>query len=145
MSNQKANICRKCGIEKPITEFWLKKGNRSGHHNECKVCFENRRRAYRKARPDIALNQSLRDRFGITLDEYKQKLLQQKGVCAICGKPETLTFKGKLRSLSVDHNHITNQIRGLLCDSCNKVIGFAKEDISILESTVRYLTFWLNI
>ncbi len=83
-------------------------------------------------------------RFGVTLKEYQEKLVSQHGVCAICGKPETSTFNGKLRNLSIDHNHITKKPRGLLCNDCNVMLGWAHEDVSILLNAVKYLEFWLK-
>lgn len=49
----------------------------------------------------------------------RQKLSDnQNGCCAICKKPES-SFKMRL---SVDHNHKTGQVRGLLCYRCNKFV-----------------------
>jgi hypothetical protein len=138
-------VCCRCGKGKPTAEFWKEPRHRDGFASLCKTCFEEGRKAYRKANPEKALNQSLRDRFGITLDEYKAKLLQQRGVCAICGHPETAAFRDKIKMLSVDHNHKTGQIRGLLCDQCNRALGAAKEDPHILDSAIRYLMFWRNV
>lgn len=55
--------------------------------------------------------------------EYNELLSLQKGVCAICGKPETGKYKGKIKRLSIDHNHQTKKVRGLLCFSCNTMLG----------------------
>ncbi|QCU78667.1 hypothetical protein E7744_11295 [Citricoccus sp. SGAir0253] len=63
----------------------------------------------------------------------------QGGVCAICGKPETVMRFGKLKTLSVDHNHVTGAPRGLLCQGCNQGIGHFAEDIAVMNSAVRYL------
>lgn len=64
----------------------------------------------------------LRRHFGITLKEYKQTLRDQKRRCKIClAKPK----KGK--KLCIDHNHKTKKFRGLLCTSCNILLGIAKD------------------
>lgn len=72
-------------------------------------------------------------------------LSQQHGVCAICQQPERSIFKNKVyksgqaKRLAVDHNHQTNKIRALLCDGCNRGIGYFEEDISRLLAAVAYL------
>ena len=58
-------------------------------------------------------------RYAITIEEYEQIFEQQKGVCAICGGNNLDN-----RRLSVDHNHKTGIIRGLLCNSCNRKLGW---------------------
>lgn len=66
----------------------------------------------------------------------------QNGVCAICGKLETALFKpgGSIRALSVDHNHRTNKVRGLLCGHCNSSVGhLEKIGIVNLYKIVDYL------
>lgn len=61
---------------------------------------------------------------------------RQGGVCAICEKPETVIRKGKLLPLSVDHDHATGRVRGLLCNRCNTAIG--KLD-GLLEKALVYV------
>lgn len=51
------------------------------------------------------------------INKIRQDLIDQHGNnCAICKKPRS-AFK---KNLSVDHNHVSNKIRGLLCYRCNK-------------------------
>jgi hypothetical protein len=64
---------------------------------------------------DKAKNKRLIAKYGITLDEYNQKLKDQNDSCAFCGKHKD-NFK---RALHVDHNHKTGQVRGLVCFYCN--------------------------
>lgn len=52
------------------------------------------------------------------LETYQELLDEQQGRCGICGNP-----KGETR-LHMDHDHGTNEIRGLLCFSCNSKLGF---------------------
>ena len=78
--------------------------------------------------------------YGIGLEEYEARLTQQNGVCAICKKPSATRHQsGQLRWLSVDHNHATGQVRGLLCNSCNHGLGAFKDEISLLEAAIEYL------
>ena len=61
-------------------------------------------------------DQYLRNRYGISLDEYQQLLEARDGKCWICGG------SGGKGSLHVDHNHKTGAVRGLLCWPCNKTL-----------------------
>jgi hypothetical protein len=85
----------------------------------------------------------LRRKYKITSSEYIRKLLEQKGVCAICGNPETRTDQyGRVSEYQVDHNHKTDEVRGLLCFACNTAIGNMKEDVNRLQSAIDYLNKW---
>ena len=70
--------------------------------------------------------------YGISKEAYHQKLEEQGGLCAIC---ESVFEK----SLAVDHNHKTGEIRGLLCEHCNFGIGKFRDNPKTMESAVRYL------
>jgi len=71
----------------------------------------------------------------MTHDKYVELLKSQNYKCAIC-----LTHSDDLkRNLAVDHNHSTGIVRGLLCDACNRAIGYLKESESILISAINYL------
>lgn len=76
----------------------------------------------------------LRRSYGLTRVEYEQMLEQQDGKCAICGA-ECSTG----RRLAVDHDHITGQIRGLLCSNCNLGIGKFHDSVELLKEAIRYL------
>jgi hypothetical protein len=59
-------------------------------------------------------NLNLKYTYGITIEQYEQMFNVQEGKCLICGHHQN-EFK---QPLSVDHNHTTNKIRGLLCQNC---------------------------
>lgn len=58
----------------------------------------------------------LRRRYGITEDDYQKLNAYQKGLCGICDKPNRSALTDRL---TVDHNHTTREVRGLLCTPCN--------------------------
>lgn len=71
---------------------------------------------------------------------YFELLEKQNNVCAVCEKEEiSKNKKGEIKTLAVDHNHDTNKVRGLLCQTCNLLLGFAKDDIDILKRGIKYL------
>jgi len=78
--------------------------------------------------------------YGITLTEYDSILKSQNNVCAICGEKESNTNNnGSIKPLSVDHNHKTGDVRGLLCDKCNNGLGKFRDNIEILNKAIKYL------
>lgn len=79
--------------------------------------------------------QQLKHKFNITLEDYNKIFNVQNGCCAICNKPQSDFDK----PLFVDHNHETNKIRGLLCRSCNLLLGYSKDNIDILTQAIQYL------
>lgn len=98
------------------------------------------RESYKKA-PRKYKNSALKNKYGITYQEYEFLEKQQGFKCKICGLPETSknTKYGKIMSLAVDHCHKTNKVRGLLCGSCNTGLGKFKEDQELLEKASNYL------
>jgi len=94
---------------------------------------ENKKR-FAKNNPNSCKNIQLRNKFGITLEQYNEMLASQGGVCAICKQPcET----GK--SLAVDHCHKTGKVRGLLCQHCNTGFGQFRENKKFLISAISYI------
>jgi len=109
------------------------------HYRENSPAYRAKQQRYMK---EYASNEEVRRRvannalmrvFGITLDQYENLAAAQDNRCAICGKPET----GK--RLSVDHDHQTGRVRGLLCGLCNTAIGKLNDDPALLEKAVTYL------
>lgn len=81
----------------------------------------------------------IKSKFGICIETYEKMLSDHNHQCAICGykQPEHAEAHDKLY---VDHNHTTNEIRGLLCMNCNSALGHFREDLTILEKAVQYMT-----
>jgi hypothetical protein len=77
--------------------------------------------------------------YGLAPERYKDMLERQDGKCVICDKGETTVVNGRVLSLSVDHCHDTGMVRALLCGTCNRLIGLAKECPALLRSAALYL------
>lgn len=78
--------------------------------------------------------------YGISAEEYEALLASQGGLCAICRQPEVhKTRGGGVKNLSVDHDHETGAVRGLLCVRCNAGLGNFKDRIDILNQAIAYL------
>lgn len=130
--NPDARVCRKCRRTLPLTEFHRDKYYKSGSKNVCRTCTQEAAKP-RHYDPDRKKDEHLRSLYGITLEEYNEKLASQNGVCAICKRPPSV------RKLHVDHDHITGQVRGLLCHTCNFLLGNCNDDIALLQSAMEYL------
>lgn len=126
-------VCSKCKEKKPSHKFHIN-NNRDGLAATCNECV---RIYYLQNRKQYAENKLWR-RYGITKIQYESMLKLQNGVCAICGKMETKKQYGKVQILSVDHDHITGRIRGLLCFGCNTKLGIL-ENKDWLRKAKRYL------
>lgn len=91
---------------------------------------------YNKNNPEIRKSALLKYEFGITLSDFNDMLSAQDGGCAICGQTQT---RPGTKYLAVDHCHTTGKIRGLLCDRCNRGLGFFKDSPELLVAAAEYL------
>ena len=62
----------------------------------------------------------LRKTFGLTLDQWNQKLAEQGFRCDCCGSADPKHKRG----WQTDHDHSTGKVRGLLCGACNIVLTY---------------------
>jgi hypothetical protein len=131
-------VCRCCGIEKPLDSYPKDKRWRGTYKLDCKICFNSKRRA--NYNPEQRRDEGLRQLYGIDRDTLSSMYTDQDGCCAICGTGISLisgkTKKGKAH---VDHCHVTNKVRGLLCTKCNTLLGMAEDSRVILENAIIYL------
>jgi len=71
----------------------------------------------------------LQQKYGITPKQWESMYTVQNGCCAICGKHQSQ----QNRRLSVDHDHSTGKVRGLLCLSCNAKLGWFENNKNIID------------
>lgn len=127
-------ICNKCRQTKPKEEFGNDKTQRDGKDGYCKVCKKEQQLKFNQRHPLRHWAAVLKHRFGITQTQYKERYKKQRGVCVICGNIN----RNKTR-LSVDHDHITGEIRGLLCSNCTHAIGCMHDNPVVLRRAADYL------
>lgn len=95
---------------------------------------------HRTKTPESIRDRNLRKRFGLTSEQYEQRFQDQRGLCAICKRPEHRTDKhGEVMKLSVDHDHQTETLRDLLCGDCNIAIGLMCDDVLRLREAIEYI------
>jgi hypothetical protein len=92
-------------------------------------------RKYQKNNQDLIMNTVYKKKYGITIDDYNDRLKNQNYRCLICG----IHIDELPKKLSVDHNHITKKVRGLICYKCNLGIANFNDNIDILYSAIKYL------
>ena len=83
----------------------------------------------------LAKNNQLKNTYKISIEEYEQKLKEQNYSCAICNRHRD-EFK---RNLSVDHDHKTGKVRGLLCVKCNTALGMLNDNVEYFTAAIMYL------
>lgn len=114
--------CQGCGRSLPLESFSLSgQGDPQtigGRRHRCREC----QRAEETGRT-----------FGLSVDEVRAAW---SSFCAICG---TTTPGGRYGTFHIDHDHNTNEVRGVLCYKCNSVLGFAEDDADRLKAAIRYL------
>lgn len=88
-------------------------------------------REWERKNPDRKAAHKRKQKYGLTDDEYKAMLEEQKGFCKICKQQ---------RKLYVDHRHeVCNGVRGLLCSKCNLGLGHFEDNAEYLLSAITYL------
>jgi len=140
--------CSKCAKSLPLTEFYPNSRSADKLMYSCKSCQKesnknwmsknkDRRRKYEQEydflfRKRIKKAKTARHiAYGLSDEEFKEiNALQENTVCAICQ-----TY-GKLQ---IDHDHKTGKVRGLLCMSCNVMLGNARDNKDILARGIMYL------
>lgn len=92
-------------------------------------------RAVRNARRVTAHAQRIERVYGLTAAGYQRLREIQDGRCYICQRA-----RGISKNLSVDHDHATGNVRGLLCKICNHdLLGHVRDDVTILARAIEYL------
>ena len=136
MNTNTHKVCTKCGVRKERSEYHKDSSRNDGITAYCKECKLKINNNWRINNPEKMLQSQRRTkrklRYGILPEEYDQLLIEQNNKCAICRSP--IGYES-----AVDHDHETGKVRGLLCGSCNKGLGFFKDNIDSLKAAAKYL------
>jgi hypothetical protein len=114
-----SKFCASCATDKKSNEFNKCKSRKDGLDVRCKSCasFSSKIQHYKK-------------QYGFTTEQAKEHLQNQHGSCKICGVES---------KLYVDHCHTSGKVRGFICNFCNSILGYAKENEQTLLNAIAYL------
>ena len=135
-----ATHCTKCGKDLDLDPCY----NGINRRSRCKTCvndyyrgrFKDYQAEYRK-RPEAQARKrelALAKNYKISKEECNRLLELQGNCCAICNNP---CESGRV--LSVDHDHSTGEVRGLLCIKCNSAFGLLNEDPDLIMKVYEYI------
>lgn len=165
-------VCCTCKKEKPDSDFHKDATLPTGLYRRCKACrvkdgkdYYRRNResilqatakyraahreknrenisVWRKNNPDRVKEYAwVRRGVALSVREYDEKLHKQHCRCAICKKHiSSLSYV-----LVVDHDHVTGQVRGLLCQRCNSTLGMIEAKSPGLDSYLNYIEKWRGV
>lgn len=123
--------CLNCG--KQFSELNIKIKQGKGKFC-CNDCYKEFRKKNSKDKKEANRLYQKKNKYGLSSEEYYGLFENQNNKCAVCG----CEFSGNIKGF-VDHDHITNKVRGLLCSTCNSLLGMAKDNVEILKKTIKYL------
>lgn len=145
-ATMETKICSKCKLDRDISCFYKSKSQKGGYQAYCRKCnLENLNKRYKTGDPEYRAMKSreylLRNKYGLTQEDFLKMLKKQKGACAICGEQQKIKYlkKGSTGRLVVDHCHKTGKVRELLCAECNFGISKFKDKMSLLMKASMYI------
>ena len=110
--------CTRCKETKALHLFCKDRRRADGVRELCRHCRSNDRRIIHKA------------------NKNRQAILEEQNhACAICG----VNVEESATKFVMDHNHETNQVRGILCSNCNVGLGYFKDQPGRLGQAIKYL------
>lgn len=123
--------CGTCKEELPTSAFAKNRAKKDGLQDRCKAC----RAAHyvNSGYSSFAYWKTILRKYNIDIDEYARLLKAQDYRCAIC----RISFEDSM--LVVDHCHETGDVRGLLCNPCNRGLGFFRDDTDALLAAADYV------
>lgn len=127
--------CTRCLSEKPISLFFRQKKGKYGVASRCKACIKEYRFANRHKLKEYFHSWNIKNTYGLSGNDYALMLKNQNGLCA-ANNCEEKAHGGRL---SVDHDHSTGRVRGLLCHACNMSLGRVNDSIEKLKGLIAYL------
>ena len=140
--------CPNCLLKKTLSDFTIRQsGHRAGKAvAHCKSCSVQKQKKQKERDPSIYRRiewpSKLKNKYGITVDNYYQMLENQNGGCGICGTKVPSARQRQYvtqEMFFVDHCHSTGKVRGLLCGKCNRGLGYFEDEPERLEEAANYL------
>lgn len=135
--------CCTCKASKEESDFHKNRARPDGLQDACKACLKESQKKpgldgltpmqrWAKKNPGRVLDYQRRYKYGMTSEQFEQRLNEQDGRCAICREPD--------RKWCVDHDHTTGAVRSILCYCCNIAIGNLQDSAALASAAAGYLT-----
>lgn len=140
--------CRRCHEEKPVENFSANRMRRDGLHTWCRACasayakerYNDPKTGLAKRQRASARKSRIKTVYGIEYDLVLALYEKQEGACAICGAHGSAPAQGENHSvLVIDHDHVTGEVRGLLCRHCNAALGGFRDSVETIIRAAHYL------
>ena len=136
---KKCTVCKK---SLSYEHYHRSKQTKDGYGYRCKSCDKQARLKYQQENKErfqeVNRKKLLKNRYGISLEEYNTMLEQQNYSCKICNSKQSSSPHGS-SNFAVDHCHGTGKVRGLLCNHCNRGLGLFKDNAELLKTALNYL------
>lgn len=126
-----------CGCKKVLPEdsFYRRRAHKTRRNTRCKTCTAVSVKNWRENNPERQAHTMRKNIYGLSKDNFIEIYQTQDGKCGAC-KKDIPTYG---RDISVDHNHDTGQVRGLLCHNCNDALGKLKDNPETVLSLYEYI------
>lgn len=156
--------CKKCSVE--LSDLNWQPGLKKANKKWCAACSNKRStlwkkenkdkvkaqrnewnkqnpekvKSYRKkVEPEQIRQYIIKREYNLSWEEYQKLYVEFKGLCGICAKPLSLIKTNSEHTAHIDHDHLTGKVRGILCRSCNRGIGYLNDSPERLQKAATYL------
>lgn len=133
-------ICTNCNRKLEFSKFSRKTNSPDGYRTKCKDCHNEYCRLTwypknKEKQKNSSREYKSKNKIKLLSNKYNvdKEILEKafgKGECEICNSNVFLV---------VDHDHKTNEYRGVICEQCNKGLGFFRDNIDFLQKAILYL------
>ena len=120
--------CSKCKKWLPASAFNKDKSQHFGLSYACRDCL----------RP-ITRKFNLKSKYNLEVEEYNALLDKSQGRCQCCNKTLEPDSPSPNNRPVIDHCHTTGRVRGILCNHCNRLVGYLGEDSAYALQLVEYI------
>ena len=121
-----SKACTGCKEHKSLDKFGKDKRKKDGRQSRCHSCENARKADYDPAQRKLDV---IKHKYKLDQTTYEE-MVEATPHCPICGSEEPLV---------IDHDHSTGEVRGLICQPCNKGLGFFRDNIESMKNAITYL------
>jgi len=128
-------ICTVCKQNKNLSDYHNSSIHKDGKNYRCKLCDKEARERYAKNNPEAYKNtirfKSIKHVYGLDKQQYLDLVESQENKCKICGLEKD--------RMVIDHCHATGHVRAILCNSCNRGLGYFGDNPCIMRKAAEYV------